>query len=89
MWSSTPGERRLAETSRRFPARLALWCAKEAAAKSWGRGLLEHLPRVRVTEADWPAGRLTVAWRGREGGISEVRLARWDDYLVALAQIIT
>jgi phosphopantetheinyl transferase len=88
-WSCAPGERRLAETSRNFPARLALWCAKEAAAKSWGRALLEHLPRVRVTEADWPAGRLTVAWQGREGGASEVRLARWDDYLVAIAQIIT
>ena len=83
-WSFSPGERRLAESGGFFPARLALWCAKEAAAKSWGRALLEHLPRVRVAEADWPAGRLTVAWRGLE--FSEVRLSRWDDYLVALAR---
>jgi len=85
-WSFTPGERRLAEENRcPFPARLALWCAKEAAAKSWGRALLEHLPRVRVAAADWPAGRLTVAWRERGGEVSEVRLSRWDAYLVALA----
>jgi phosphopantetheinyl transferase len=86
-WSFTSGERRLAETSGPFPARLALWCAKEAAAKSWGRALLEHLPRVRVAGADWPAGRLTVAWHGRGGEVSEVRLSRWDAYLVALAGI--
>lgn len=85
-WSFTPGERRLAETGGPFPARLALWCAKEAAAKSWGRGLLNHLSRVLVAEADWPAGRIQVAWRGRGGEVSEVRLARWDAYLVALAQ---
>jgi phosphopantetheinyl transferase len=87
-WSFTPGERRLAETGGPFPTRLALWCAKEAAAKSWGRALLDHLPRVRVAEADWPAGRLTVTWRGRggeAGEVSEVRLSRWDAYLVALA----
>jgi len=83
-WAFSLGERRLAENGGSFPARLALWCAKEAAAKSWGRALLEHLPRVRVAEADWPAGRLTVAWRGRK--FSEVRLSRWDSYLVALAQ---
>ena len=83
-WAFTPGERLLAEASGRFPARLALWCAKEAAAKSWGRPLLNHLPRVLVAEADWPAGRLTVAWRGREREVSEVALSRWDDYLVAL-----
>jgi phosphopantetheinyl transferase len=85
-WAFTPEERRLAETGDYFPARLALWCAKEAAAKSWGRGLLDHLPRVRVAEADWPAGRLTVAWQGRGRKVSEVRLSRWDAYLVALAQ---
>jgi phosphopantetheinyl transferase len=86
VWSFSPGERRLAESGGFFPARLALWCAKEAAAKSWGRALLDHLPRVRVAEADWPAGRLTVAWRGRERESSEVRLSRWDAYLVAVAQ---
>jgi len=89
VWSFTPGERRLAETGGPFPARLALWCAKEAAAKSWGRALLEHLPRVRVAAADWPAGRLTVTWRergGKTGEVSEVRLSRWDAYLVALAE---
>ncbi|MDR2934514.1 MAG: 4'-phosphopantetheinyl transferase superfamily protein [Candidatus Adiutrix sp.] len=85
-WSFAPGERRLAESGGSFPARLALWCAKEAAAKSWGRALLDNLPRVRVAEADWPAGRLTVAWRGRGRKMSEVRLSRWDAYLVALAQ---
>jgi len=87
-WSFTPGERRLADSGGFFPARLALWCAKEAAAKSWGRGLLNHLPRVRVAEADWPAGRLTVTWRGRGRKTSEVRLSRWDAYLVALAQSV-
>jgi phosphopantetheinyl transferase len=86
IWAFTPGERRLAESGGFFPARLALWCAKEAAAKSWGRALLNHLPLVRVAEADWPAGRLTVAWRGRGREVSEVLLFRWDAYLVALAQ---
>ena len=88
-WSFTPGERRLAETGGPFPPRLALWCAKEAAAKSWGRALLEHPHRVRVAAADWPAGRLTVAWRGgggEAGEVSQVRLSRWDAYLVALAE---
>jgi 4'-phosphopantetheinyl transferase EntD len=85
-WAFTSGERRLAETGGHFPARLALWCAKEAAAKSWGLGLLDHLPRVRVTGADWPGGRLTVAWQGRGGEESEVRLFQWDAYLAALAQ---
>lgn len=85
-WAFTLGERRLAESGGFFPARLALWCAKEAAAKSWGRALLEHLPRVRVAEADWPAGLLTVAWQGRRPKFSEVRLSRWDAYLVALAR---
>jgi len=86
MWAFTAGERRLAETGGSFPVRLALWCAKEAAAKSWGLPLLNHLPRVRVTGADWSAGRLTVAWQGLGGEGSEVRLSRWDAYLVALAQ---
>ncbi|MDR3038407.1 MAG: 4'-phosphopantetheinyl transferase superfamily protein [Candidatus Adiutrix sp.] len=85
-WAFSPGERRLAEGVSGFPARLALWCAKEAAAKSWGRGLLNHLGRVRVSGADWPAGRLTVAWLGREAAVREVRLSRWDSWLVALAQ---
>jgi len=39
-----------------------------------------------VAEADWPAGRLTVAGPGRGGEVSEVRLSRWDAYLVALAE---
>ena len=85
-WVFTPAERRLAEGAVDFPPRLALWCAKEAAAKSWGRGLLNNLDRVRVTGADWLAGRLEAVWLGPERAAGEVRLLRWDDYLVALAQ---
>ncbi len=66
-WAFTGLERELAASapSRSFPGLLALWCAREAAAKSWGRALLNHLDRVRVVAADWPAGRLTVAWLER------------------------
>ena len=85
-WSFTPQERLLAEGSGLFPARLAMWCAKEAAAKSWGLGLLRHLSQVRVAGTDWPGGRLTVTWQGRKKETSEVCLSRWEAYLVALAQ---
>ena len=86
-WVFTPAERSLAagETAG-FPSRLALWCAKEAAAKSWGRGLLNNLDRVRVTGADWPSGRLTAAWLGPKRAEGRVSLLKWDDYLLALAQ---
>lgn len=84
-------------------AMLSLWCAKEAAAKSWGRGLLNYLTQVRATWADWENGRITVSWRpsdeiksqnssscpGFHGGQQvEVRLITYTDFLVALAEAI-
>lgn len=63
---------------------LALWCAKEAGAKSWGLGLLNHLAEVRVTGADWPAGRLTVCRLGGEER-AEARLMIADDFLLAVS----
>lgn len=62
-WAFSPEEQKMLEgASGRFPPELALWCAKEAAAKSWGRGLLNHLRRVRATRADWTDGRMEVGW---------------------------
>lgn len=66
-WAFTDRELELAEAAPPpWPGPLALWCAREAGAKAWGRGLLNHLDRVRVGQADWPAGRLRVDWLGPE-----------------------
>lgn len=62
-WAFSPEEQEmLYGPDGRFPPELALWCAKEAAAKAWGRGLLNHLNQVRATRADWAAGRLEISW---------------------------
>ncbi len=89
-WAFDGAERALidaADPGLPWPPALALWCAKEAAAKSWGRGLLNHLSRVRATGADWAAGRLTVAWLDAEApATAEARLLISGDYLLALAE---
>ena len=84
-WAFSPAERNLAAETAGWPTRLALWCAKEAAAKSWGRGLLNHLNQVRVAAADWPSGRLTVTWPDQTEEAREVCLIRWESWLAALA----
>lgn len=93
-WAFSPEEQKLLDgAADRFPPELALWCAKEAAAKAWGRGLLNHLNRVRVLRADWPAGRMTVGWvrdENRTDGLgphlAEVRLMIYGRHLAALAE---
>jgi phosphopantetheinyl transferase len=86
-WAFKTEERGLAEEGADYyPTRLALWCAREAAAKSWGRGLLNHLNQVQVTRADWPAGRLWVTWQGRKARICETSLLLQEEYLVALTR---
>jgi 4'-phosphopantetheinyl transferase len=89
-WAFSEAEQALLTTAGAaspWPAALALWCAKEAAAKSWGRGLLNHVGRVRVTGADWPEGRLTVAWLEAEAPArAEARLTICGEYLLALAE---
>ena len=85
-WAFNPEELKFLESAKKFPGALSLWCAREAAAKSWGLGLLNHLNQVRVTGADWNNGYLTVSWLG--GGLSqraEVSLRVANGYLVALA----
>lgn len=68
-----------------WPAHLALWCAREAGAKAWGLGLLNHLEQVRVGRADWAAGRLRVDWLGPEPVSIWADLITAGDYLLALA----
>jgi phosphopantetheinyl transferase len=76
--------------SEKIPPGLALWCAKEAAAKAWGKALLNHLEQVRVTGTDWPEGRITVGYYEDCSRIrqSEVRLTAHNGYLAALARVI-
>lgn len=69
-----------------YPGALSLWCAREAAAKSKGLGLLNHLSQVRVTGADWACGHLTVCWKGvGEVWEAEVILQITGPWLTALA----
>lgn len=85
-WAFSPRELELAEAAPPlWPGPLALWCAREAGAKAWGRGLLNHLDQVRVAEADWAAGRLRVDWLGPEPAQVQVDLIAAGDYLLALA----
>lgn len=85
-WAFTGRELELAEAAAPlWPGHLALWCAREAGAKAWGRGLLNHLDQVRVGRADWPAGRLRVDWLGPEPEYIWVDLIAAGDYLLALA----
>ncbi|KXS56727.1 MAG: hypothetical protein AMR96_00980 [Candidatus Adiutrix intracellularis] len=86
-WAFKTEERGLAEEGADYyPTRLALWCAREAAAKSWGRGLLNHLNQVQVTQADWPAGYLWITWLGEKTRICETSLLLQEEYLVALTR---
>lgn len=85
-WAFTGRELELAKAAAPlWPGHLALWCAREAGAKAWGRGLLNHLDQVRVGRADWPAGRLRVDWLGPEPDFVWVDLIAAGDYLLALA----
>lgn len=71
-WAFSPDEQKmLYGAPGHYPPEMALWCAKEAAAKSWGRGLLNHLNQVRVIRADWSAGRITVGWVHDEARMDE------------------
>ena len=85
-WAFTPAEQRLAAKAAEsvWPGPLALWCAREAAAKSWGRPLLNHLEEVRVAEADWTEGRLAVDWLGPGARRGEIRLKMFNGFLLAL-----
>lgn len=87
LWTFDENERSLAASSGLgpFPGPLSLWCAREAAAKSWGLALLNCLEKVRVIRADWSEGHLTVNWLGPEKRSSDVRLMFFDDYLLAVA----
>ncbi|MDR1045593.1 MAG: 4'-phosphopantetheinyl transferase superfamily protein [Candidatus Adiutrix sp.] len=69
----------------RFSPALALWCGREAAAKSWGRALLKHLDKVRVTRADWRSGLLWVDWLAEPRRQSRVALFNRAEHLLALA----
>lgn len=85
-WAFSPEERALAQGragEEAWPAPLALWCAKEAAAKSWRLALLNHLAAVRVSRAEWAEGRLEV--KGPGGAWAEVELMKDDKMLLALA----
>ncbi len=71
----------------KYSGELAFWCAREAAAKAWGRGLLNHLAHVRVVDcAKSPEKSVKVAWLGEppEKPLA-VRLLDVDDFLVAIA----
>ena len=99
-WAFSPDEQKMLDgADGAYPPELGLWCAKEAAAKAWGRGLLNHLNRVRVLRADWPAGRITVGWVQDEapadgadfvsegpGLRAEVQLMVYGRHLAALAR---
>lgn len=65
--------------------RLAMWCAKEAAAKSWGLPLLNHLAEVRISGADWAARRLRVERLGGGSVSALVELLEAENFLLALA----
>ena len=86
LWAFASEERELAENAPpgEIPPRLALWCAKEAAAKAWGLGLLNHLAQVRATKADWAAGMVDVTLA--DIGPVPVKLMIQGPYLVALAK---
>ena len=87
-WAFSETERALAPGAEDFgwPGPLALWCAKEAAAKSWGRALLNHFDQVRAVGADWAGGLLEVAWLGPgPKRRCPVHLRRNQRFLLALA----
>lgn len=89
-WAFSDDERHLAENVLRtgFPPRLSLWCAKEAAGKACGLGLLNNLARVRVTAADWTAGLVKVSLSGPEKAEVTIRLIVCGPYLTALTGAI-
>ncbi|UQZ89734.1 hypothetical protein C4J81_11160 [Deltaproteobacteria bacterium Smac51] len=85
-WAFTAGELKLADRANEEDLpHLAMWCAREAAGKSWGIALLNHFDQVRVTGADWNRQTLTVSWLGPENYRAEVLLGRAGDFLLALA----
>ncbi|MDR0881595.1 MAG: 4'-phosphopantetheinyl transferase superfamily protein [Candidatus Adiutrix sp.] len=86
-WAFSESERRLAlaPSGQEWPAGLALWCAREAAAKAWGIPLLNHLAQVRVKATDWASGQLTVAGPGWVERVAVSRSGESGDYLLAVA----
>lgn len=88
LWAFKPGERALAEMAGPVHSkRLAMWCAKEAAAKCRELGLLNHLSEFEVSGVDWPGKLLFVEGPGggREPVVSAVEILEDDHFIAALA----
>lgn len=72
LWAFRPEERALSEGAEPdFSKRLAMWCAKEAAAKCWGLALLNHLSEFQVSGEE--------GWGGDQNS-SSARLLFVEDY---------
>lgn len=86
-WSFAEEERRLVEGADvgAYPWRLALWCAKEAAAKSWALPLLNHLSEVRISEVDRQKKIMKVERRGTFQASAQVEIMEAGNFLLALA----
>lgn len=83
-WAFTEEERSWVGGRPENTGRLAMWCAKEAAAKSWGLPLLNHLAEVRISRADWAERRLWAERFGRPDS-TVVELIEAENFLLALA----
>ena len=84
-------EKKILNESGSWPGALSLWMAKEAAAKSWGLGLLNHLRTVEAYDADFKLGQVKV--RGRGNLVNEtcptiVSLMVYDQWLLACAKAL-
>ncbi|MDR1921985.1 MAG: 4'-phosphopantetheinyl transferase superfamily protein [Candidatus Adiutrix sp.] len=84
-WAFTGPERRLAEEFSDAGGYLALWCAREAAAKCWGRALLNHLDSVRAARVDRERGLVVVDWLGPPTARAEAEIMVYDEFMLALA----
>lgn len=88
LWAFKPRERALVEMAEPVHSkRLAMWCAKEAAAKCRSLGLLNHLSEFEVSGVDWPGGLMLVEGPGggREPIVSAVEILEDDHFIAALA----
>ncbi len=87
-WAFTAPQRALSAGAHpTWPARLALWCAREAAGKAAGLGLLNHLRQIRAEAADWRGGKILVRLDGRPARGLWVRLIRRQAYLIAFTAL--
>ncbi|MGL4208657.1 MAG: 4'-phosphopantetheinyl transferase family protein, partial [Candidatus Adiutrix sp.] len=85
-WVFTEGEKKIAKKAANPNlAYLSLWAAKEAAAKSWGRALLNHLSQVKVVRADWLNSTALVDWQGNSPARATIEFVLHQDFLLALA----